>query len=229
MERQLRFHVDPEVLKLGIRGTYLRMKGLKNCSADSALDGMVALTIENLLRELTPEAIETDPQLQGFRRLHDAVKRSNKKNVASPENLLALTLERRSMPRINALVDVYNLVSLESKLALGAHDVEKIAGDVHLRITDGSETFWPLGSPEKKNVAPGEYAYIDSSNEIICRLEVRQVEKTKVGLHTTDCFYIIQGSAHTSDSLLKATTQRLISLTQSVCGGESEILYTTAN
>ena len=227
MNRPLSFDVDSIVLALGVRGAYLRMTGLTNHATAAEFERILSQTTDALLASLSTESIANDPELRGFRLLHDAVKRSNKKNVASPENLLNILLQRRLMPRINVLVDIYNLVSLESRLALGAHDVDKIAGDVHLRLTNGSETFWPLGSSENKGVSAGEYAYIDSSNDIICRLEVRQVEKTKVELHTSDCFYIVQGSSATSSTHLDWTVNRLISLTHSFCGGTADVLYRT--
>ena len=42
------------------------------------------------------------------------------------------------MAFINTAVDIYNLISLESKLALGVHNMDKVDGNVTLRFTDGS-------------------------------------------------------------------------------------------
>lgn len=225
MVRKLAVHVDPSILQLGICGTYLRMTGLRNRTADAEFDHAITASIDVIIASLSAESIANDRELRGFRSLHDAVKRSNKKNIASPESLLTFVLQRRIMPRINLLVDIYNLVSLESRLALGAHDVGKIAGDISLKLTDGSERFWPLGATENKSVSAGEYAYIDSSNEVICRLEVRQAEKTKIELGTSDCFYIVQGSSATDRAHLDRTVGRLVLLTQTFCGGEMEILW----
>ena len=82
---------------------------------------------------------------------------------------------------INTAVDIYNLLSLESKLALGAHNIDKVDGNVTLRFTDGTERFVPLGQTEPVPVAPHEYCYCDDSNEVLCRLEIRQVNKTAGG------------------------------------------------
>ena len=92
-------------------------------------------------------------------------------------------------------------------------------------LTDGSEKFLPLGSSEYKDIGPGEYSYIDDSNEIICRLEVRQVEKTKIKLSTKNCFYIIQGNEYTDRNYIKGAVDELISLTSKYCGGKQKILY----
>ncbi len=222
---ELRFDVTGDVLGLGLRGAYLVMSGLTNRPEDPELERMKAETTEELLAGLTAERIDANPVLQGFRRLHDTAQRSNRKNVASPENLLHLLLKNRQLPRINVLVDAYNLVSVHTQLALGAHDVAKVNGHIHLRMTDGTEGFWPLGSPEAKPMTAGEYSYVDDGNDVICRLEVRQVEKTKVTPDTTEAFYIIQGNDRTSDEDIRAAVEQLLSLTKRFCGGQERMLY----
>ena len=60
----------------------------------------------------------------------------------------------------NKAVDIYNILSIESKLCLGAHDIDKVDGNVTLKITDGTEKFLPLGSEELKPVKAGEYSFV---------------------------------------------------------------------
>ncbi|WP_396133041.1 phenylalanine--tRNA ligase beta subunit-related protein [Faecalibacillus faecis] len=36
---------------------------------------------------------------------------------------------------MNPLVDLYNLISMDTKLALGAHDLDKTEGNITLRLT----------------------------------------------------------------------------------------------
>jgi len=109
---------------------------------------------------------------------------------------------------------------LETRLALGTHDVDTIEGNVTLCLTNGTERFIPLGMAAPDPVLIGEYAYTDDDNENICRMEFKQVEKTKFGLATTDCFYILQGHIGTPCDDLRRTADRLTSLTRQFCGGE---------
>jgi DNA/RNA-binding domain of Phe-tRNA-synthetase-like protein len=218
----MRFRVDPRVLALRVQVAYLRIIGLRNRVNDPDVDRILDLSVQKTLDALTPATIETNPEIRGFRLLHDAAGQSNKKHVASPENLLILLLRRRSVARINLLVDIYNMVSIQTCLALGAHDVRRIDGDVTLRITTGGESFRPLGSTSSKKVPPGEYAYIDSSNDVLCRLETRQCEKTKVQLDTEDCLFIVQGSSATSHENLKKAVDLLAGLVLAYCGGSIE-------
>lgn len=220
------FDIADEIHKLGITGSYFIIQGLQNKENDVEFLQLRQAVLQTILPNLSKEEIVNDPILQGFRLLHDKVNRSNKKNVASPENLLLMLAEQRPIPNINLLVDIYNLVSLETRLAIGAHDLKKIAGNIHLRLTDGTEGFHALGYAAPQSVGPGEYAYIDDANDIICRLEVRQVEKTKITLETTDCFFIVQGNSATSDQYVSDAAQRLIQLVKQFCGGSERLLQT---
>ena len=157
--------------------------------------------------------------LCGFRLLHEKIGRSNRRYPSSPEALVNLFLSKGVIPKINPVVDIYNLISLDTRLALGAHDVSHIIGDVILRLTNGTERFVPLGASEPEPISSGEYCYVDDSNEILCRLEHKQVEKTKVTENTTSCFFIIQGNEATSPELIEEAFQRLSSLLADNCSG----------
>ena len=82
----------------------------------------------------------------------------------------------------------------------------------------------PLGSDEPKPVRPGEYSYVDDDNEVICHLEIRQVEKDKVTEDSKNIFYIIQGNEATPQSLLQEAAEELIRLTTRFCGGAGRLL-----
>ncbi|WP_250282373.1 MULTISPECIES: phenylalanine--tRNA ligase beta subunit-related protein [unclassified Frankia] len=222
---EITFKAAEEVLGLGLTGVYFVMGNLRNRKDDEQFDSLLAGTLAGLPSFPSNEDFKSDPVLAGFRDLHTAVGRSNRENVASPENLLRLIRRTGTLPRINLLVDIYNLVSLRTRLALGAHDLAAVDGDIRLTSTTGAERFVPLGATEPKPVPAGEYGYIDGAGEIICRMETRQVEKTKVVLDTTECFYIVQGNRATDASYVWDAANELIALTKEFCGGDERILF----
>lgn len=217
--------VASPVAALGIEAVFVTMHGLCNRGADEQFAAITAARQEAIRASLAIDQIERDPVLAGFRQLHTTVGVSNRKNVASPETLLRLLLKRGRLPHINLLVDLYNLVSIETRLSLGAHDLRNVRGNVELRLTDGSESFHPLGQPEPEPVRPGEYAYVDDANDVLCRLEVRQAQKSKITTETTDCFLILQGNPATDATLLRDATGRLLDGITQFCGGEHEIIH----
>jgi DNA/RNA-binding domain of Phe-tRNA-synthetase-like protein len=210
---------------LGVNGAYFVIDGMKNCKSASEFDAIKNAYFNLLSTDYVFQRIEYSETIRGFRELHDKVNCAGQKFISAPENLMTYFANRKSLPSINLIVDIYNCISLKSELALGAHDVCAIDGDVHLRLTEGAEKFVPLGFSKAVPVKKGEYCYIDDSDEVICRLEVRQVEKTKVTEATTSCFYIVQGNFHTQPSDIISVAKELIELTTRFCGGTVKELY----
>lgn len=219
------FSVAPDVLDLGWIGACFIMNDLCNRDSDSEFDRLRDETIAKILSGTTWEQLKADPILLGFKQMHETIKHSNRETTAAPAKLFQMLERNGAFPHVNLLVDIYNLVSLETRLAMGVHDCAKISGDVTLRLTNGTEGFIPIGTPELK-ARPGDYAYIDDNNDIICWLEVRQHEKTKVTPDTTRCFYVIQGNTATPPGYIQAATVKLIDITQKYCGGTAQMLYT---
>lgn len=140
------------------------------------------------------------------------------------KRLLKNLLKKQEFHKINPLVDLYNLISMDTKLALGAHDLDKTEGNITLRLTQGNENYIPLGSEEAKEVKAGIYSYIDDANDIICFSEIRQVDKTKVTNESKDIFFIVQGNNENSDKYVKDIAKELIIVVTYYLGGTGEIL-----
>ena len=218
------FKVEKAVLDSGVKIVFAVIEGIDNQRNDEVWHAYRTKRIAELYEEYKGLDIHTDPVLEGFNILHDNVGVKRRKNIPASENLIKLLVKRQEVFYINQAVDIYNLISLESKLALGAHNIDKTDGDVTLRFTDGTERYVPLGQNEPTPVAPHEYCYCDDSNEVLCRLEIRQVNKTAVDENATNIFYIVQGNAETPDELLTETAQRIINTTTRYCGGTGHIV-----
>lgn len=123
-----------------------------------------------------------------------------RKNIPASENLIRALRKHGDVSFINQVVDLYNIISMESELALSAHDTDHVDGNVTLRFTDDSEKFVPIGLNEPVPVNPHEYCYCDDSNEVLCRSEIRQAEKTKADTSTRNLFNIVQSNEAVSDA-----------------------------
>jgi DNA/RNA-binding domain of Phe-tRNA-synthetase-like protein len=63
------------------------------------------------------------------------------KNRPSSEALLRRVLQGKGLPRVNLVVDVCNLCSLEHQLPLGLYDRDLVRGTVQVRVGRGSEGY----------------------------------------------------------------------------------------
>ena len=220
----MNFYVEQAVIDSGVKIIFAAVYGLDNHGEDPEWAAYRDKRLEELFEEYAELDVHTDPILEGFNLLHDKTSVKRRKNIPASENLIKLLKKNHGMFYINQAVDIYNLISLESKLALGAHNIDRVEGDVTLRFTDGSERFVPIGQTEPIPVAPHEYCYCDDSNEVLCRLEIRQVEKTKVDEEAQNVFYIVQGNEATPYDLLYETAQKILDLTTRYCGGSGTVI-----
>lgn len=171
-------------------------------AVDAAVDAAVAEVVG--LGEQA--AVAVHPHLLGYRALHDRVG-ARARDVAAPEVLRRLVFQRGSIPRISPLVDLYNVVSLRTALAFGAHEQKAIVGSIDLRLLAGGERFTPLGTDSPSKIRVGEYAYVDQADDVLCRLEVRQGDKTKICPSTSACVVIVQGNPDTGVTAVESAAR----------------------
>lgn len=220
----MEFYVEQSVLNSGVKILFATIEGLDNTRNSEEWQAYRTAKIKELYERYQNIDVHADPILEGFNILHDNTGVKRRKNIPASENLIKLLLKHGDMFYINQAVDIYNLISLDSKLALGAHNIDRVEGNVTLRFTDGTERFVPIGQTEPIAVKPHEYSYCDDANEVLCRLEIRQVEKTKVDESATNIFYIVQGNEATDDALLEQTAREIIDTTTTYCGGTGRII-----
>lgn len=224
MKRKFEFKVQQDVLDLGVKIKGVRIHDIDNTVYSSSLNDYIDVHVKRLLKNNSLEVLKEDRIIQGFYELHKEVGIPKRKNLPASENLLKNLLKKQEFHKINPLVDLYNLISMDTKLALGAHDLDKTEGNITLRLTQGNENYIPLGSVEAKEVKAGIYSYIDDANDIICYSEIRQVDKTKVTEESKDVFFIVQGNQATTDKYVEDVAQELITVVTYYLGGTGEIL-----
>ena len=218
------YYVEQAVRDLGVKIVFAEVEGFDNQTDDPAWDAQREERLSELVAYWTGKDLHADPVLEGFHILHDHAHVRRKHNVPAPVTLIKLLVKRGNAPYINKVVDIYNTISMETRLALGAHDLDRVEGDVTLRITDGSELYVPLGEYLPVPSAAGEYSYCDDSNEVLCRLEVRQVNKTAITPRTTRAFFIVQGNEATPDSYVVVAAQRLVEEITHYAGGSGRVV-----
>lgn len=220
----MKFIVDENVLALGVKIKAVIIEGINNKEISEEYENWRKEKVASLIEKYKDYDIKSDPVIEGFYELHQEVGVPRRKNLPASENLIRLLTKREELISINKAVDIYNILSIESKLCLGAHDIDKVDGNVTLKITDGTEKFLPLGSEELKPVKAGEYSFVDDNNDVVCWLDIRQVDKTKVTEDSKNVLYLIIGNKETPDEELEKVTNELISLTTKFASGKATIV-----
>ena len=147
------------------------------------------------------------PVIQGYKDLLQNVGRSVKKNLPTVPALIRNIQHRGSMPCINSIIDIYNVEALNSFLAIGGHDFDKIHDYIEFTVSEREDIFLPILSTEK-HVAKTDYVYRDEKG-ILAWLDVRDGENYKFDDKTKNAIFIIQGNLNTSVEMRMEALKRI--------------------
>jgi len=79
------------------------------------------------------------------RKAYKALGKDPARYRGSAEALLRRVVAGKGLPQINAVVDVINLLSVESRLPIGLYDLGHVVGDIVFRAGRAGETYKGIG------------------------------------------------------------------------------------
>ena len=215
----MEFFVEKAVLDAGVKIRFAVVEGLDNTVENPIWHDERKRMQETILDRYKYCDIRADPILEGYCQLHQQVGAAGQKETPASIVLIQQRDEAGNLPFSNQVLDICRVISLDTKLALGVHDMDRTTGNVILRFSNGTERFVPRGQANPVPVNPREYCYCDAANEVLCRLEACPANKAAVDEQTHNAFFIVQGNRATPAVLLQQTAQRLVDTTTRFCGG----------
>lgn len=130
------------------------------------------------------------PGVRGSRAAYKAFGRNPGRYRVSSEALLRRVRRGDELYHVNSVVDVNNLISVESGLSVGSYDLEQICGDIVLRKAEAGEGYTGIGKDfldmENMLVLADEEGSFGSSMSDSVRAMV--TEQTKEILVVIYCF-----------------------------------------
>jgi DNA/RNA-binding domain of Phe-tRNA-synthetase-like protein len=113
-------------------------------SAEALIEMMKARDTE--IQKLPyPRGVLASPQVEATRSAYKSLGKDPARYRGSAEALLRRIVAGRGLPQINAVVDVINLVSVESRLPVGLYDLAHVQGDIVFRRGMAGETYKGIG------------------------------------------------------------------------------------
>jgi DNA/RNA-binding domain of Phe-tRNA-synthetase-like protein len=167
-------HVSPEVTAAWpeYRVTVVTAHGVRNGPSDDDSERLVA-EAERAARELGLDRAADDPRIAAWRRVFSEFGSKPSRYPSSAESLLARVLKGGELPRINALVDTYNAISLRHVIPVGGEDLDELVGDLRL-----------------VRAADGEVVWRDDVGITCRRWNWRQEPRTRLTEDTTNAFFV---------------------------------------
>lgn len=100
---------------------------------------------ETILGLPEPRAVLESPAILATRAAYKALGKDPARYRGSAEALLRRAVAGKGLPKIHAVVDIINLVSVESRLPIGLYDLAQVSGDIEFRPGRAGETYKGIG------------------------------------------------------------------------------------
>ena len=200
--------INKSIAALGIKSVVIGIAKNVNPNAklsDSFLEKQKKM--EEWALNCNIDEVFNHPVIQGYKDLLQSVGRSVKKNPPTVPALIRNIQHRGSIPCINSIIDIYNVEALNSFLAIGGHDFDKIHDYIEFTVSEKEDIFLPILSAEK-HVAKTDYVYRDEKG-ILAWLDVRDGENYKFDDKTKNAIFIIQGNLNTSVEMRMEALKRI--------------------
>ena len=200
--------INKSIAALGIKSVVIGIAKNVNPNAklsDSFLEKQKQM--EEWALNCNIDEVFNHPVIQGYKDLLQSVERSVKKNPPTVPALIRNIQHRGSIPCINSIIDIYNVEALNSFLAIGGHDFDKIHDYIEFTVSEREDIFLPILSAEK-HVAKTDYVYRDEKG-ILAWLDVRDGENYKFDDKTKNAIFIIQGNLNTSVEMRMEALKRI--------------------
>jgi DNA/RNA-binding domain of Phe-tRNA-synthetase-like protein len=200
-------------------------EGLTIGERDEALDADIAAAEARARLRWAGVELSAIPGVAVWRTAYRAFGIKKTSYRSSVERLLKRVLAGDALPRVNALVDLYNGVSLDEVLCLGCDDLDRVEGDLAFRFSRDGDTFLDMGAAEGQDPndppKPGEVVYADDRKVLCRRWNWRQDARCAVTGQTRRVVLTAQSNG-VGD--VEAAGARLVAEIGRVCGGSARLL-----
>jgi len=168
------------------------------------------------------ESLKDLPTVRAYRDFFWRVRIDPTKHRPAAEALIRSVLRGRTLPRINTLVDAYNLASMKTEVALAAFDADKIVGDLFMRFADEGERFVGIGMKEPLCLQGGEIVVSDAE-KLVAIYPHRDAENTKINGTTRNVLVMVCGVPGVDEGILQDASRVAKEFIIRFCGGETNI------
>ena len=190
----------------GLRVLELRMLNLHCKPADESLNRF-KIEVQNRIRSRTSslDEVKNQPIFRAYRDFFWKVGVDPTKTRPAGEALTRRILAGRDLPRVNTIVDAYNLASVETSVAIAAFDLRKVSErELLMRRSTAGELFYGIGMDESGSLSGLEVVIEDkASRRLIAVYPYRDSDDSKIDEGTTDVLFMMCGVPGIEDSVLE--------------------------
>jgi DNA/RNA-binding domain of Phe-tRNA-synthetase-like protein len=168
---------------------------------NDALEAYKEKCISRIRSQYDLETLKDVPELRLYRDFFWKIGVDPTKTRPASEALIRRIIQGNPLPRINTLVDSYNLASIESRVPLAAFDLNALSADPALRRAEKGEEFTGIGM-KSSLMLDGNELVMESGSDLIAVYPYRDADRSKITLNTQHVFIVSCGVPGISSSIL---------------------------
>ncbi len=191
-----RFEYAPDIVERfpSVVGGVIHATGLTNGASPAELVEAFEAEQAAVLARIGSTPLSELPSLAAWRRVIRAFGVDPTGYRSAAEALLRRLTKQGSIPSINTLVDIGNLVSIRYGLPVAVFDLRDLTGRITVRLATGDERFTDLGSGDGEAPEPGEVIFIDDAGLVCARRWCwRQSAESASRPQTTEILVTMEG------------------------------------
>ncbi|MBM3291556.1 hypothetical protein FJY84_02635 [Candidatus Bathyarchaeota archaeon] len=203
---------------LGLSARIKIIDGVKIYEESRNLEDYKIEVIKKIKDKWNIDELKEDPIFRAYRDFFWKVKIDPTKNRPASEAIIRRILRESPFPKINTLVDSYNLASAESGIPFAAFDLDKLKGEPLMREAKTNEVFLGIGMEKPVNLTGGEVV-IQDEEKLIAVYPYRDADYSKVTIKTVRIHLMTCGVPNITDNKLESAENLAVSNILRFCGG----------
>lgn len=200
----------------GLGAHLAEVRGLHIHERDARLDVFADALVKELRGKLDLTTLKDEANLRAYRDFYWRVGIDPTKIRPASEALLRRVLQGKALPRINTLVDSYNLASMKTRVAIAAFDLARLHGDLRMRLAYEGEHFLGIGM-DKPASLKGIEVVVEDDESLIAIYPHRDADETKVTTTTKDTLFMTCGVPGISAETLRVAAETTRGLVERFC------------
>lgn len=216
------FHYHPDILAKypQVVGGAVLVRNVTNGPTPAGLLALYENEQQQVIQRLGNTPLSQVESLAAWRRALRGFGVDPTQYRSASEALLRRLTKKGSLPSINLLVDLGNLVSIRYGLPVAVFERRALQGAVTVLFADGSERYSELGENAEDHPEPGEVVFSDESGQVIARRWCwRQSESSAAVAQTQECLITVEAHHATGHQDIEAALHDLLTLLKEYAGG----------
>lgn len=202
----------------GLEALLFDVTGLRVEPADDPLTAVIDERITKYRGTYVIETLKDEPRLRAYRDFFWRVGVDPTKIRPAAEALLRRVIQGKPLPRINTLVDAYNVASMETRIALAAFDKARLRGELRMRRARPGEAFVGIGMDAPVTLT-GVEVVCEDADRLVAIYPYRDAAASQVTFDTRDVRFFVCGVPGIPKAALREAAAVAGEFVTRFCGG----------